>query len=303
MRSRSDRLDDLAVSPDVAYVLTAVTDRCRSGFADLVDSVYLTGSQLDGSATRGSDIDLVVIVRDGVSRDDVLRINAALSAIPAGDQPEVGSLFLSARDLAHGVPEYARTARPILGTGRLADAPPIDDAAAFRGWSRGSLWLSAKARGVEGGMMLPLTVPDIPPYGFPIPVQNGRATTKRFVSLVARMAGALLILRGAGQPSGKSACIRAYATLEDGPFGEWVAAFHEALNRRWEYDVPPTEEERAELTRRLRELPRFENHFVDEIRERVLGARGSSDEKEAAWATSCLDLVRMDDDPAPEARR
>lgn len=277
-------------------MLASVTSRCRTELGELIDSVYLTGSQLDGTATRGSDIDLVVVVHDGVSRDDVLRINAALSAIPHDDQPEVGSLFLAIGDLANGVPEYARTARPILGTGRLADAPPIDDAAAFRGWARGSLWLSAKARGVEGGMTLPLIVPDGGPFGFPIPVREGRATTKRFVSLVARMAGALLILRGAGQPPGKSACIRAFAAREGRPFGEWVATFHEALNRRWEYAVPESENERAELARLLGELPDLENHFVGEIRERVLAARSSADEKETAWAASCLGLVRMESD-------
>jgi predicted nucleotidyltransferase len=284
----------LDLPPKVSRILDQVVDTCREDFEGLVDSVYLSGSQLEGVATPGSDIDLIVVMTGEASLDDVDRLRSSLYAIPDTGDPELGALFLSLEAVRAGMPEYARSAHLILGDGRLEAAPRLCNRDAYRRWVGGALRLSAMVRGSEGGLREPLTRPDCSPWGYFVSERGGASSTKNLVSLVARISGALVI-RGTGvQPASKSVCFELYADMGDGSFSPWALEFYQSLNQRWGYRIPQEESSREEFHELLRGLPEFENHFLDEVRADLEAAGDSADERDRQWVESCMRVVQVD---------
>ena len=286
-------LSHLDLSLRVTEILEEVITCCRVEFGDVVDSLYLSGSRLEGNATRGSDIDLIGLLTDSAGSDTRTEIRATLERVQKEGDPEVGVLLLTSGQLAAGAPEYMRHSLPIMGDGKLAAFPSLSQTAAFRRWILGSLRIAAMIRGCSGGLTAPLSIPDTSPFGFPIEIGKEECPTKLFVNLVARMAGAWLILVHDVQPKSKSNSIDLYRDLAPEPFGPWVAHFYEALNRRWGYQIPESENEKAELAQLLQQLPDFENYFINLITPHLLTAGQSDQQQEREWYEACQKWVKI----------
>lgn len=260
--------------------LEALWEELGRVFPGRVRALHLLGSQLDGTATPESDLDLVLLLRGEASEGDraALRELRAFRVHAPGSgespAPPLDILPLGDPDLEQGVPAYARASRRVLGEDVLGQARLMPLGEVVTRWSRGAQRLLAhllKSSPEELGMHFDLTTgafrapdPAAPHLGLDL----GECTPagypmSRVVATLARMVGAWLARDGYAHPLGKHDCMVRATQLLPGPRSEQAWELYRSLKLdaayRWPRDRVPL------LRDRLRDFLDFAGWFFREF--------------------------------------
>jgi predicted nucleotidyltransferase len=292
-----------AASSDVQPIIHGIVDLFEAVFPGRVRGYYLLGSHVEGTAVALSDIDLIVLFKDGFASGEVEQarrvIDACgqLSPVRLDVTPEseaalriedlrlkLGSRLVAGEDVRPllPLPSPEAHARYIIGwpnsfIRRLHDgarlAPPLrypDATDAFFGYARVRI-----------------------PHWYPPATALG---TKELVAATCWTANALLSLNlgAAGFVGTKGEAISRYRDLGDGEWGSFVADSYARCKSAWHYAVPEGAAERAELrTLCQRALPFF-NHYLEVYRDYLGNQHLATDATQRHWAEQQLSELAAD---------
>lgn len=248
----------------VASFMSAVPDAVR-GF-------YVAGSYAEGRAVPASDIDLVVVLREGADEEVARRLAEACVKRSPLRLDLVALTSIALADRVALVPSFKEATLLVCGEdirGELV-VPPLPVFASA--WADRARRFMARIRRLEA-VDIPLEYPD--PAGeffgydratiaqwYP----NGIArSTKELVAIVGSAATALVALRGRTYVTSKGRCAPLYAERVGDRWTQLVRDVHELLRERLEYNVPTVDADRARLRAISADLLGFERHALQEF--------------------------------------
>lgn len=266
-----------------------ITDITRSA-PQMLEAVYLSGSYLDGSAVSRSDLDVILVFRDGAraAYGDTLR--DIMEHAKSSGAVELGAMFLEMSHLARPQPAYLLAAQLIHGVDVIAACEPMTPDAVAKRWAIGALRLMKKLHGTERPLEAPLVAPapGEASRGLCLTTSSEEPRTKLVVSCVARIAGARLAHEAGIQTKSKKECLEAFRSRIGGSYAQLAKDCAEVLKGEWEYAVPTADAERERLGQILDDFIRFEGDFLERLRSWSAALDPSScDDETRAWLESC----------------
>jgi predicted nucleotidyltransferase len=267
-------------------------------------SVYLEGSQVDGSALRTSDTDVTIVVADDSPREERDAVAAIARAVAAECSTELDAEITDEATLARGVPPMLKEASRLLWGEPVAERlPPMSIDAWTRDRMHSSYWRVANLFGWGGRLVLPLDYPDPRDelYGYcrrALRLTDGNEvpSTRDLVRHVGWIATSLIAHWASRHVARKRDCHRLYRDLIGDEWSDLVVAIYDRCRGAWSYLVPDSPGERAELRAICARTLAFERHFLAVYHDYVLRELRSQDG--AAWEMAADILRRV---PFPDA--
>jgi predicted nucleotidyltransferase len=302
--------------PSIDTVLSQIVERYETQFPGRIRAYYLTGSYAEGNAVEWSDIDVYVLFKDTfVSEEEAAQAEQLeLSCAPltplrldlhAGSEQSQDSLpsfyslpgFLRAAIKQTSVLLYGEDTREHMSLpGReeyTRDATEI--ALKFL------LWLHQ----VEN-ITYPLAYPDPDGafFGYDqlqvLSDSSDRAKARpgirMLVETACRIGTALLAFKTDRYVSTKRESVQTYCELINDEWASFLEAMFEKGKLCWSYNLPETEEERAQLRVLCERMLPFENHYLRAHHAYLLAQLGSNNEAARQFALQGLKQVMYPDE-------
>jgi RimJ/RimL family protein N-acetyltransferase len=267
--------------------------RVEESLPGLARGWYVTGSVADGTAGATSDLDLVVIARDGLSDAERESVQSITRQTATETAVELDLEIVEASRLARGVDPQLKLGSTLLhGDDLVAAAPlvPIEEWARQRMHAAYYLLVSAFGRPPAVREPIDYPRPDDPFFGYALrdvrlPDSTHVPSTRNLVRVSGWMATALLAWRRGRYTARKSECHVLYRQEIGDEWSGFLECVYLSCRERWEYLVPEGETDREELRALCQRMLPFERHYLTLYKEFLLGelrARGERRDR-ARW--------------------
>ncbi len=270
-----------------------MAQRVDEALPGVVRSWYLTGSAADETAVMTSDVDLVLVLRDGVSDEErgEIRRMAGEAAREAGTDLDLG--MLTASEVAGGVdPQLKLGSRLVYGDDLVAVAPlvPVEEWARER--MHAAYYLMVSVFGRPPLVREPLTYPDAddPFFGYAardVRLSDGTRvpSTRNLVRVSGWMATGLLAWTRGRHVVRKSECHLLYRQEIGDEWSAFVEDVYRCCRERWDYLIPADTGGREELRGLCETMLQFERHYLCTYRRFLIGEleAGASRRDRALW--------------------
>jgi predicted nucleotidyltransferase len=226
---------------------------------------YLIGSHADGSAVPGSDIDLLVVFRDGTPKSEIDALGRALDHCGLMCPAKLDATLLTEDDLRRtGAVWVHRRGRLLHGESVEAVAREQPPAEYLRRHMHTAFAVLARVHGRGGPLAVPLAPadPDGPWLGLDRPAATARdpdewTWLRELVASTAWAAQALTLARGGTPAWGRRDDVApSYRAAVGDEWSGLVEAVMRRCRRDWGYRVPDGDADRRELRERRRRRPR-----------------------------------------------
>ena len=247
----------------------------REHFEPRLQAIYLSGSWREGTAVKGSDLDLILVLGGSASRDDRRKLAILVATLNEHATPEIGPLLVDDAILSRPLPMYLKAAALLWGEDVFEDATEMSAVDTQRRWTHGSLRLLKMLEHPNGGYDLGT---------------SDEPRLKLFVSAVARMAGARAAARGVCLAS-KSACCLQYRDIVGGEDTDTVEEVYRVCKIDWGYAWPTTPEGEARIPHLQEAVSAMEQRFRAEVARWVLQAKDTQTPEAMEWARQCNEYL------------
>lgn len=262
-------------------------------FPDQIRAYYLHGSHTDGTAVATSDIDVMIVFKDGLCSDETQSQAEKLisEAIPAvrfdievTDEDHLQS---------HTDPVFKLGSVLIYGEDIRARLPLMSIEAWTRDRMHTSYWRMVKLFGRVPPVVMPLGYPD-PNDEFcgyirrTIQLENGSEilTTRDLIRAVGWAATGLVALKAGQYVVRKADTYRLYQQYVGDEWGILIEETYTRCKLEWQYCIPEARDELRDLCCRVLG---FENHFLQVYTNYLLSELQSDDTsvlKQVLWLLS-----------------
>lgn len=270
-----------------------MAQRVDEALPGVVRSWYLTGSAADQTAVMTSDVDAVLVLRDGVSDEqrETVREIAEEEARETGIELDLG--MLTASELTGGVdPQLKLGSRLVYGDDLIADAPlvPVEEWARER--MHAAYYLMVSVFGRPPLVREPLAYPDAddPFFGYAardVRLSDGTRvpSTRNLVRVSGWMATGLLAWTRGRHVVRKSECHLLYRQELGDEWSAFVEDVYRRCRERWDYLVPADNRGRDALRGLCETMLQFERHYLSTYRRFLIGelGAGGSRRDRALW--------------------
>lgn len=281
-------------------------------FADRIRGYYLRGSYATGTSTAHSDLDMFVVFRDRMTRDEAERAVSLCGACGLLCPVPLEIVVVSEHQLRQAANlvialNLKRATRLLSGEDIRGGLPAWQPEAYMRAVVGAPSYNYAHARRRHASdLTYPLSHidPDGPWYGFdqwPVPDPDGREvpSTKLLVASVCWTATALVALRTGRYVADKGESVALYAEHVGDEWTDLVTAVYKFCRNRWGYRIPAGKGERRKLHAMCERALAFQNHFLGHYREYLLAELRSAEPDRQELAARRLGQTRFAD---PEVR-
>jgi hypothetical protein len=284
-----------------------MAQRVDEVFPGAVRSWYLTGSAADGTEVSTSDVDMVVVLRDGGSGEEWAAIQSMVETLAREAGIELDLDLLAAGELATGVdPQLKLGSRLLCGEDLVADAPllPIEDWARER--MHAAYYLMISVFGRPPVVREPLAYPDAndPFFGYAsrdviLPDGMRVPSTRNLVRVSGWMATALLAWQRGRYVVRKRECHLLYRQEIGDEWSDFLERVYTRCRGQWQYLIPGDDAGREELRALCERMSAFERYYLGVYRRFLLGElkAGEGRRDRALWV---LEQIRFED-PEVEA--
>lgn len=284
--------------------LRALVAACNATLPGRLRSVYATGSYGDETALASSDLDVTLVVAGRLTAKERALAEGAVAGVARECGIELDATVAGEEDLARGVPPLLKLGgRCVWGEDRR-DAMPL---VPIERWARERMhaasWLIVNIFGRPVPVSLPLHYPAASEEFFGYTRRTARLpdgrdvpSTRDLIRVTGWAATALVALHGRAYIARKREMPAAYRQY----IGDEHSALHEDIaswcRERWAYLIPDDAPSRAHLRDLCARALAFENRFLREYREWVLGELRSPDSNARQAARKMLGRVPLADD-------
>ena len=256
--------------------LNLLVARLLSAEPLVVRSVYVEGSQADGTALPTSDLDLLIVLEAGIDKGARDAIGGIITAVARQTDCEIDAEIASVASLMGGVaPMLKLASRLVWGAPVLDDLPivPLDtwtrDRMHTSYWRIGTLF-PGRARRIN----LPLDYPDPADEFFGYCRRTVRSaageevpSTRDLVRHVGWMATALVAFHARRYVVRKRDCHRVYGESIGDHWSTLIADIYRRCRGEWGYVIPEDAADRAALRTICARTLSFEAHFLAAYRD------------------------------------
>jgi predicted nucleotidyltransferase len=256
---------------EVDGILRVIVAGYEARFAGRVEAAYVLGSYAEGTAVPGSDLDVLVVLRGTMTREEAEAARTLAEALGAASPVRLDVVVKGGAELAglHAVLRQSLRSgsRLVYGEDLRPALPPVDHETYTRAaWDGALHFCLSQLRGITSAAY-PLTCPEpedefcgyatarvgewYPP--------GTRRGTKELVATVSRLAAATVATTSAERAGGKSEAFGLFGRVVGGPWAGFVGDIFEQGKLRWRYRVPEAPSERAALRALCAQMAGFEN--------------------------------------------
>ncbi len=262
----------------IDQTLLGVTGIFNEAFPGRVRSVYLVGSQADGSAVGLSDVDIRVIFRDcfqgEAEIERFLRVRQylrLLSPVEIDCPPLDEARLRSNEDWLHETLSIKFASRLLYGEDIRETLPDVPLEAFLRNVTRAPLHFMTRLHGIDP-LPDPLDYPNPQGafFGYDMPdVKTGRSL-KMLVHVAGFIATSRIGLETGQMVVQKSDWLPMYRSHIHDEWTPLLEALWKQCKENWGYHVPEHPEERAVLRELCAQFLQFENNYLERYRKIVL---------------------------------
>jgi hypothetical protein len=267
--------------PEIERILGALVGLFVAAFGERIHSAYLVGSQADGTAGAGSDIDLRIVFRDDFLPGELERFAQVrrhlrdLSPLEIDCPPLSQQRLLTDEDWLHETLSIKMASRWLYGPDLRPELPLPALDAFTRHVSAAPILFMRRLRGNPPRLSLPLGYPDPggPFLGYNArlsPLDPPEGNLKLLVQVPGFIASSLLAIQAGQIVASKNAWLEAYRAHIGGPWLPYLETLYRRVRLDWAYAVPDPPEERAELQGLCRQTLQYENYYLAEYRSYLL---------------------------------
>ena len=283
--------------------LRALVAACEAVLPGRLRSVYVTGSYGDETALASSDLDVTLVFAGHLTAEERAAAEGAVGSVARDCGVEMDASVAGEDELARGVPPLLKLGgRCVWGEDRRGAMPPVPIEQWARERMHAAYWLIVNIFGRPVPVSLPLRYPDASDQFFgyarrTVRLADGREvpSTRDLIRVTGWAATALIALHGRAYVARKREMPAAYRRY----VGDEHAALHEDISYwcrgQWSYLIPDDVAGRARLRDLCARTLAFENRFLAEYREWVLGELRSLDGDARQSARKMLGRVPLAD--------
>jgi len=272
-------------------------------------AVYVLGSYADASAVSTSDLDLELVIADGLREDERTHIQAFLAAYASSADGELDIGFFDEDTLRAGVsPTLKLGGRLLWGIDACHELAVMPLAAWTRDRMHTSYWRLFGLFARPLPLAMPLNYPDPADelFGYArrltyLPGGHTVSGTRDLMRAVGWMATALVAYQAGQYVATKRTCASMYRTHIGDEWSDLLDDMAEKVRGAWQYRIPANPEERARLRAVCTRTLRFENHFLTAYRNFALAEIRSDDPTGRQMAIEMLQRVPLADAVLMEA--
>jgi len=272
-------------------------------------AVYVLGSYADASAVSTSDLDLELVIADGLREDERTRIQAFLAAYASSADGELDIGFFDEDTLRAGVsPTLKLGGRLLWGIDACHELAVMPLAAWTRDRMHTSYWRLFGLFSRPLPLAAPLDYPDPADEFFGYTrrlthLPDGRVVsgTRDLMRAVGWMATALVAYQAGQYVATKRDCASMYRTHIGDEWSDLLDDMAVWIRGAWQYRIPADPEERARLRAICARTLGFENHFLTVYRSYALSELRADDPTGRHLAIEMLQRVPLADAVVMEA--
>lgn len=295
-----------AGDPHIDQILRGVIGLIELLFPERVRSYYITGSYADGTAVPTSDLDVMIVLKDSATRDELDKIFDIADQISLlspmfldlegigedqllskGYSLKFASLFIYGDDIRDAI-----------------QSPDIDDYVRDCMHNSPIYFMSHVARR-QPVVAFPLDYPDRMAefYGYDYNPLEDHRDTKVLLAILGHAATAIVALKTRKFVGTKSQCISMYKQYIHDEWTDLLTEVYAICRNAWSYRIPENAEDRRRLRRVCEQALKFENHFLKLYRSYLLSELYGSDDRNKLKAIEMLGKVIFLDETVWSALR
>lgn len=254
-------------------IINAISNLFQAVFPDRIRAIYLIGSRAEQSAASISDIDGVILFKDGFVNDaeqDLAQAIMAQCQLLSPIRLDFSPIAENNERLTSGIDVRLKLGSHLVSGEDIRDKLPLPSIEAYQTYLRD--WQVSFLTAIHDieELRYPLDYPDyadeffgytrkraIPWY--PPEVQSG---TKELVATICWVATALLAFEARVFVGSRADCLRLSQEHLREPWSEFVQQAYQKCKLDWDYQVPNTIEERADLREICRQALPFFNEYL-----------------------------------------
>lgn len=251
-------------------VLLAIVAELDAALGSEVVGYYVEGSQADGTAAAGSDVDLTLVVAERAPDDlaELARGIARRAGEPRGVEVDLDVFRIE--EMGAGLPPQLKLGGLHVYGDDVRDRFPL---VPIDAWTRDrmhtSYWRVASLFGRPKVVRTPLDYPEPAGelFGYDgrrIRLADGREVpgTRDLVRHTGWMATALVALRAGRHVARKRDVPAAYREAIGDAWTDWLEELHLTCRQRWRYRIPKAPKESAQLCGLCARALGFERNFL-----------------------------------------
>ena len=279
-------------------------------FPQRILSYYVEGSYADQSAVITSDLDLTIVFRQRLI--DVEEEKHARQLVAACQEMSALELDVTLAEETrlhqHADPMFKLGARLVYGEEIRTAIPLIPITTWARQRLHAAYWLMINVFQRAKPVSAPLPFPDecAPFYGYTtrmLRLADGSEvpTTRNLIRVVGWIATACIAYQAQHYVVRKRDCVASYRQTIDDEWTPLLEQIDQRCRSTWQYRIPTTTGEQAELLAILQNTLAFENHFLQLYRHFLLAELTSRDQTAQQEALRILHNTALSDPEIQQA--
>lgn len=289
----------LTGDPQIDQILRGVIGLVELLFPERVRSYYVTGSYADGTAVPTSDLDVMIVLKNNATHDELDKI------FDIADQISLLSpLFLDlegiGEDQLSSKGHFLKFASLFIYGDDIRDAiqtPDIDDYVRNCMHNPPIYFMTHVARR-QPVVTFPLDYPDRTAefYGYDHNPLEDHQDTKVLMAIIGHAATAIVALKTRQFVGTKSQCLSMYKQHVHDEWTDLLTEVYTVYRNAWSYRIPENAEDRRRLRHVCERTLRFENHFLKLYRSYLLTELHGSDDRNKLKAIEMLGKIIFPDE-------
>lgn len=278
---------------NIESIVKKFIDLCNEKFPSMFSAYYVCGSQMDNSANKNSDIDLILITEVKAENQLITDFKNFLSSFNQEYKTLMGPAIFELEDLTT-MPAFLKQSVFIQGQDHFKNIPLQPIEYTIKRFIQGGFkFISIFLRLADTALTYPIEFVDKKSefLGYTLSEEDYGTSTKRISNAIARFCGALISLQWGERPTTKRNSIETYTNLSSCSFKNWVRDTFDLLVNQWEYELPSSQEDLNKLNEILVQFNKFENYFLERVTPFILEQISKDEDK--TWLATCQNYIDL----------
>ncbi len=277
--------------PMVDEILRGSINLVELAFPDRIHSVYLIGSYTDGTATPNSDVDLTIIFKNNISKEEFYKLKEVAANIstfiPVNlDYTGIGEDVVRKFDVGLKLCSVHLCGEDIREEIRLISIETYTRQCMYGDTISKMAYTARRTK----QLVYPIQYPDPTDkyYGYAYDRIEQKPQTKVLISVVLRITAALISFKTRQYAVPKRHAVSLYRSSIGDEWSALIEDIYHLCRTKWNSEIPTSEADQEALREICEQVLELENHFLEVHRDFVVKELNTAEERHQVFA--CLAL-------------
>lgn len=243
-------------------------------FPERIRAYYLSGSALNGTMVKHSDLDVIAVFRGEFADGEADKLRMVRRDLTALSEVRYDIVPRCEAQLKREGVTGLKLATAFLYGDDLRDEIPLEPVAKFRhDVLHGFVYYARELRGHIDQLKYPLTCPDAADFYYGYTTFGNwdgtayTAGTRIIINCITLGATARVLQETGERCTSKLEAVQRYQETIGGRWGEWLVEVFKLCKLEWEYDLPTTTAAQKKLQTLLGQMADYENAVLEAFRD------------------------------------